>query len=297
MTLENTKFTLLTPEEIPKEKYPYRRVWRSVILEIGSIVGLMLIVLIGVGIGFLRDVPSLNWGALLILVPLAVFLYVSVRGEQRVANPREGLLTVTLFSALLANGVGVPLVDNFYEPRLWLSDAGFFSRVLGYAFTYGVTSEFLKYVAIRYTVFPRRIRNRMDGIAYSVAASIGYASILNAHEVLQPDPTVSADAMRLAINFISQISVGIIMGYFIAELALHDRPPFFLGAGLLAGAMMQGITIAFRGIAAGSGYSVSNIRAVLVVLLFAVLISLAINFLVTSLDAREATFKGERRLR
>jgi RsiW-degrading membrane proteinase PrsW (M82 family) len=285
-------------EEAPPEVYPYRRVWRAVALEIGSMIGMVLIVLVGVLSGVLRDVPSLNWGALLTLIPLATFLWASVRGEQRALQPRQGLLTVALFSALLANGVGVPLVEEVFRPREWLSEAGFFTRVLGYTFSYGVVSEFLKYIAIRYTVWPGRIRARIDGIAYSTAASIGYATVLNIHAIFEREPVVSSQVIRLAINFISQVGFGVIIGYFLAEMALIPRrQPFFLAGGLFAGALMQGLFIGFRGIAAGSGLSVGEINGLFLVVFFALGSMLAVNFLIESVDSRAASLAGIRRIR
>lgn len=287
-----------TYDEAPAEIYPYRRVWRSVALEIGAMLGMVVIVLVGVWVNILRDVASRNWGLLLILVPLGVYLWFSVRGEQLAEQPREGLLTVTLFSALLANGVGVPLVDDFFQPRLWLSEASFFTRGLGYAFTFGVTSEFLKYVAIRYTVFPRRFRVRMDGIAYSTAASVGYATVLNLHLIYSGQPTVTAEAIRIATNFISQVSFGVIMGYFLAEMALvPNRSPFFLAGGLFAGSMVNGLFIAFRSIAVGSGFSVRMMNGLLLALFFALLVCLSINFLIENADSRAAARAGVRRIR
>jgi len=296
--LEDSRVTLLASEETPAEIYPYRRVWRAVAIEIGAMVFMVMLIIIGTRFGFLRDVASRNWGLLLILVPLGAYLWFSVRGEQQAFEPREGLLTVTLFSALLANGLGLPLVNGFFEPREWLADAGFFSRLFGYSFTVGVTTEFLKYVAIRYTIWPKRIRTRIDGVAYSVAASVGYATVLNGHLVFGNEPTVSAMGIRIAINFISQLSFGVIMGYFMAEMALvPNRAPFFLAGGLFAGSLMQGAFVAFRGIAAGSGFRVASINGLLLVIFFALMVTLAINFLVENAESRAADLAGVKRIR
>lgn len=285
-------------EEMPAPRYPYRRVWRAVGIICAMMFGMSLIVIAGVLFGFLRDVPSRNWGLLLILVPLAGYLWFSVRAEQNAEQPRGGLLTVALFSALLANGIGVPLVNGFFAPRDWLSEAGFFSRVLGYAFTFGVTTEFLKYIAIRYTVWPGAIRTRMDGIAYSVAAAIGYATVLNIRFVFEGNPVVTADAIEISINFYTQIGFGTIMGFFLAEMAVvPNRPPYFLAMGLFIGAFVQGLFIGFRAIAVGSGFSVSAINGVLLAIAFMIGVILAINFLIEAADSREASLRGERRIR
>jgi len=298
--LDNSQIGYINPsDQAPQQIYPYRRVWRSIFLMFGVILGLVLVVLIGVFAGVLRDVPSRNWGGLLILLPLATYLWFSVRAERRAQEPREGLLTVLLFSALLANGVGIPLVDGFFAPRLWLSEAGFFSRALGYTFTFGVTTEFLKYVAIRYTVFPKRLRIRHDGIAYSVAAAMGYAIVLNLRVVFEQQPTVTADAIRIAINFYTQVGFGTIMGYFLAEMALPPgrRPAIFLSAGLFAGALMQGLYIAFRAIAAGSGFSVASINGLFLAIGFALGVILVVNFLIENAESREAARQGRTRVR
>ncbi|MFP4323702.1 MAG: hypothetical protein ACLFTK_14710, partial [Anaerolineales bacterium] len=226
-------------ESAPRQVYPYRRVWRALLFDFGAMLAMVLIVLLGVAVGFLRDVPSNNWGLLLILVPLGTHLWFSVRAEQRAEEPRQGLLTILLFSALLANGIGVPLVDGFFAPREWLAEAGFFSRVLGYAFTFGVTAEFLTYIAVRYTVFPSGFRTRIDGMAYSASAGMGYAAVLNAHVVFAEQSTVTADAVIIALNYFSQVSFGMIMGFFLADLAVAPRkPPYYLALGLLLGAVL-----------------------------------------------------------
>jgi RsiW-degrading membrane proteinase PrsW (M82 family) len=285
---------LLSPETAPEEVYPYRRVWRSLAIEIVVMLGMVVLILVGVLLGVLVDVRSRNWGLLLILVPLAAYLWFSVRGEQRAPRPREGLLTVTLFSALLANGVGVPLVEGVFVPRLWLSEGGFFSRVLGYSFTVGVTIEFLKYIAIRYTVWPRRFRVRMDGIAYGIAAGVGYSVVLNGRVVFFEEATVTAEALRIATNFIVQSGFSAIMGYFLASLALQpSRSPFYLAGGLFVASLMQGLYIAFRRIAIGSG----DLNGLFLALFFVLLVALVINFLIENADSREANLKGIRRIR
>lgn len=296
--LDNSQISYITTDQTPKEVYPYRRVWRAVSLVLLSMFGMVVVVNIGVFAGVLRDVSSRNWGLLLILVPVAVYLWFAVRAERNAQQPREGLLTVALFSALLANGVGIPLVEGVFAPRLWLSEAGFFTRALGYTFTFGVTTEFLKYIAIRYTVFPRMFRTRIDGIAYSVAAGMGYAIVLNLRVVFEQEPTVTADAIRIAINYFSQIGFGTIMGYFMAEMALTQRrPPFFLSAGLFLGAFVQGLYIAFRAIAAGSGFAVASINGLLLAIGFAVAVILAVNFIIETNDSRAAAKAGVKRIR
>jgi hypothetical protein len=307
---DEPQVSLLTPEEAPIEVFPYRRVWRAVFIEISAMMGLVIVVIAGVTLGILRNVPSRNWGLLMILLPLGAHLWFSVRAEQRAERPRFGLLTVMLFSGLLANGVGVPLVDDFFRPDEWLSGAGFFSRVLGYAFTLGVSSEFLKYIAIRYTIFPRRIRVRMDGIAYSVAASVGYATVVNAHVVFSQRQIVTADAIRIATTFISQLGFGVIIGYFVAQMViLPRRVPYFWAGGLFLGALMHGLFMAFRAIAGGSGYGIAeavtevsvsglaSLNGLLLASFFALLVIFAINFVVENADQREADRAGIKRIR
>jgi hypothetical protein len=111
-------------------------------------------------------------------------------------------------------------------------------------------------------------------------------------------PTVVADAISIATTLVSQVGVGVIVGYFLGDLAVRpNRPPFFLAGGLFTGAFVSGLVVGFRAIASRSGFAVSVINGLLVVVGFSVAVMLVINFLIETAENREANQQGRKRVR
>jgi RsiW-degrading membrane proteinase PrsW (M82 family) len=132
------------------------------------------------------------------VLPFLAWLAVSYRGERRALQPRQGLAGVLLLGALAASGVAIPLEERVFTPDVWLPRVSFFGRTLGYTLTTGLAVEFLKYAVVRYSVWPQHFRQRLDGIAYAMAAAVGYAVVLNLHAALLTDASLTATALRVA---------------------------------------------------------------------------------------------------
>ncbi len=293
---------LLAPEPEVEEIYPYRRVWRTAWSEVLVLFGVALALyaltdLFGVLPGDLRD-PLLRMAVA--LLPLALWLVFSYGGERRALRPRPDLLRVLVLGALVANAVAVPLEEHVFLPDRWLPGAGFGGRLLGYTLTIGFTAEFLKYLVLRYTIWPRRITQRLDGIAYSLAASVGYAVVLNLRFALFTDATLQATALRVASITLPHLAVGAIIGFFLAELWIGRTAIFWLPAGLGIAAFISGAHYAFRAIAITSSPSVADTGSSplpglllafgLVAVLFAIF-----AFLIASADARAQALASPRR--
>ena len=292
---------LLSPEEAAEEIYPFRRVWRTSWIEASLLVlAVVAILLLSDPLGALpsglRDpLPKLG----VALLPLGLWLAISYAAERRALQPRPALLGVLALGALVANGIALPLEERLFLPAQWLPEEGFFGRVLGYAATAGFVGEFLKYLVLRYTVWPGRIHQRLDGIAYALAASVGYATVLNIRFALDADVTLTAMALRMASITFSQVAVGLIIGFFMAELAIGRTPIFWLPTGLLLGSLLSGLYYGFRGTAIISGLSVEGtasapIRGLALAFgLLAVMYS-AMAFIIESADTRTRLQTGRR---
>lgn len=286
--------TLLTPFDAPREAvYPYRRVWRTALIEIGALVAITGLVLLGMRIihASLGDTTQRGVGVILALVPLALWLTVSYRGERRASQPRTRLPLVVFLSALLANAVGVPVVDRLFAVDQWLPLANALTRILGYALIAGFTMEFLKFAVLRYAVWEGQITTRQDGIAYSLAAALGYAVVLNLNFVFDQAADPGSVVLRVAGNTLSQAAIGIIVGSALAELKIGKPSVFGLPISLGIAALLHGLFIvaragvvvgAFSTTASGNLPAASLIVAVaLVAMIFSV-----IGFLVRTADAR-----------
>lgn len=291
---------MLAPEEEAQELYPYRRVWRTAGLEVGTLLlvtaGLLGADMFGFGLTGLPQLP-LKLGVA--MLPLLVWFAFSYRGERRAQIPRSGLVGVLIVGALVANAIAVPLEETVFTPERWLPRQGFFGRLLGYMFTMGFTAEFLKYLVLRYMVWPQRFYQRLDGVAFALAVSVGYALVYNVRFALYTDASLVATALRVCSVTYSHLAVGLVVGFFLAELRISRPPVFWLPAGLFAAAFLSGLYYAFRGIAVSGGLSVFSagshpVRGLALALGLVVVTFVSFAFIIESMDARMEALTGRR---
>lgn len=292
---------LLAPEEEAEEIYPYRRVWRTSWLEVTVVLVAVLVIFaltnfLGLLSADLRaPLPNLA----VALLPLAAWLFFSYRGERRALVRRRGLFHMLILGGLVANGIAVPLEEHLFLPDQWLPGAGFFGRALGYAFTVGFTGEFLKYAALRYTIWPGRFTQRLDGVAYALAVSMGYALALNLRFALFSDATLVATALRVASYTFSQLGFGVVTGFFLAELVIGRTTVFWIPIGLIIVSLLSGLYYGFRGIAIIGGLSVagtgaSPVRGLALAFGLVAVIFVIFAFIIANADARMEAAAGRR---
>jgi hypothetical protein len=230
-----------------------------------------------------------------------LWLYFSWFQERFVPQPRQRLLAVALISALVANAVGSPLINEFFQVDRWLPLSSAVNRIIGYTFTVGVTEEFLKYLVMRYTVWPTQFRMRKDGVAFGAAVGIGYASVLNLHFVLSTVASPDVAAAQMFANYTLHLVTGILIGYGLSELQL-GHPTVLLPVFTLAvSALMTGVSIPIRAglINASLELGVSTSRPILgimfsLVLLIATCLALAFMYDNAERQAQEiVTGRGE----
>jgi RsiW-degrading membrane proteinase PrsW (M82 family) len=292
---------LLAPEEVAEEIYPFRRVWRTSWIE--AVLLALVVLAIALLAGPLGLIPAALRDPLpkigLAVLPLGLWLAISYGGERRAPQPRPALLGVLVLGALLANGVAVPLEERLFQTDRWLPAASFFGRAIGYAATIGFAGEFLKYTALRYTIWPEYIHQRLDGIAYGLAVSLGYATVLSLRVALDADVTLAATALRVASITFSQVALGAVLGFFLAELAIGRTTVFWIPSGLLLTALLSGLYYAFRGIAIVGGLSVTGtgsapVRGLLLAFGLLALMYASVAFIVESADTRMRLQTGRR---
>jgi RsiW-degrading membrane proteinase PrsW (M82 family) len=294
---------LLAPQKEEREIYPYRRVWRTAIIEVA-----ILLVLTVVAQLLQRFVPlqladsqRRIFGGMFALLPFALWIGISYVAERRAPQPRQRLFIVAILGALVANAVGLPLVRDVLVVDEWLSTASGTSRILGYFLSVGIIQEFLKYAVVRYSVWPGCFRVRSDGIAYAMAAAIGYATMLNLDYALNISATPAVYTLRIAEITLVQLAVSTIVGYFLSELKLtRNTAAFWLPGGLMLAALLESLAIVFRGglivggvspdSTANNAFQGLGAAVFLVVFLFS-----SVNFLVNNADER-ASLRGRTEL-
>ncbi|MBL8163544.1 MAG: PrsW family intramembrane metalloprotease [Anaerolineae bacterium] len=258
-----TSFTprLLTPPREKEDIYPYRRVWRSIILEGG------ILIAIAAGLfltsGFITDLIPVQFEPVLrialALTPLVLWLIFSWWAEQRVMQPRARLIAVAVIGALAANAVGEPLINQFFQVEDWLPLSSAIDRIVGYTFTVGITQEFLKYLVVRYVAWPDHFRIRLDGVAYGVAVSIGYVTVLNLHLLVNTPVALDVAAQRVVATYAIQIATSVVIGYGLSEVRFSDPNPLFLALMLALAALITGIAIPIRAGLTNAAFSLEGV--------------------------------------
>ncbi len=246
MASYNPRF-LTPPEE--EAVFPYRRVWRSFAIELLALLAVTALLFVIVTLLHLRvpDRFSLPVNLSIAVIPLALWLVVSLWAERSVPEPRRRLLAVAVVTALAANAVGLPLVNNVMQVDRWLPMASALTRILGYTFTIGIVQEAIKYAVVRYLIWPDGFRTRTDGVAYSVAAAVGYATVLNLSFVLStPGITPDVTALRVFDNIAIQYAASALIGYGLAEVTFSRPSPLLLTLTLALAATVNGIAIPVR---------------------------------------------------
>ena len=245
---------LLTPPREEEEVYPYRRVWKSIFREIGILTlisaAFYAIGVVGITIPERIHAP-LNYA--LPLLAVGLWLYFSGWKESRVQDPRVQLLAVMLVSGLVANAIGVPII-NALSPDDWLASAGSFERIFGYAFTVGVVQEGLKYMVMRIILWQEGFRNRWDTLAYASAAAVGYATVTNLHIIA--DGIISPDvlALRLYTNVVMHYAASAVLAYGLSELRFNPQVFFIMPIAMLFSAIVTGAFISIRASLTNSGF-------------------------------------------
>lgn len=274
--------------------HPYRRVWRSLAIEVGALTVLTGVVFVAAGVmGLVLPVALQNVIRLLVgLTPLGLWLIFSVWAERRAPQPRSGLIMVAVVTALAANAVTIPLIEEVLQPQAWLSHASAITRIIGYMLSVGAATEFTKYFVMRYSIWPARIETRMDGIAYAVAASIGFATVWNLRAVFGPQETLDALAVAVFDTTVTGLAGGMVIGYGLAEMAIAQPTPFIGPLSLTLAAFVHGLAIPLRTGLVNASFSLVGGNAVLILgagisVALILTTSFVISFLFTSSERRE----------
>jgi RsiW-degrading membrane proteinase PrsW (M82 family) len=233
------------------------------------ILGLLVFV---VGVSLLAPVlrPALTGGALLLagavlaLVPALLWLAVFYVQDRLEPEPTAYLFGVFVLGALLARAVGQPLIDDFFRVGEWAT-GNLPLRLAAGILIVGAIQEFLKYAAVRYSVFrSAEFDEQTDGIIYGAAAGLGYATMLNAAYVIgNGGVDLGVGAVRIAVTALAHASFAGVTGYFLARAKFESRGPLWLPLGVILAATLNGVVTVALGQIARAGLQATPIRGLL----------------------------------
>ncbi len=289
----------IMPEE-EAAPYPYRRVWRSLALETGllALVTGLFFVLSGVLNVRLPAIADSTVRFAIALAPALLWFVFTLIAERTAPQPRGQLVLVALITGLASNAITIPLINGVLTPESWLYDASAMTRIIGYTLAVGVAIEFTKYVVIRYSVWPRQFRVRLDGPAYALAASVGLATVSALHLVSDARLTLDALAIGVFDLTVTSYAASLIIGYGLSESALGEPTPFIGPVTLTLAALIHGLAIPLRaGLSNASftlaGGSARPILGIALTIGFLVAIAAPISFLFSAADRRDREAAAE----
>ncbi|MBK8026058.1 MAG: PrsW family intramembrane metalloprotease [Chloroflexi bacterium] len=239
-----TRGPLLNPIKEEQESYPYRHVWGSAIIQIVVLAAATAVIFVANSLLGIRLPPAIApaFNTVLVLLPVGVWILLSVLPERRVSQPRDRLVFVVIVTALVASGVALPLLDGFLQPELWLPHESAINRILGYTFTLGIIQEVSKYIVLRYAVWRDHFRIRTDAVAYAFAAAVGFATVQSINVVLA-NPSMSLDvvALRMFEHLAINIAASLFVSLGLAETRFDHPTPFFMTISVALAALFAGI--------------------------------------------------------
>ncbi|OIN95807.1 MAG: hypothetical protein AUJ21_02595, partial [Anaerolineae bacterium CG1_02_58_13] len=198
-------------------------------------------------------------GVLLALVPAVIWLGVFYQQDRLEPEPKGFVLGVFALGALLAAAVGMPLVENVFHVSDWLyTDA--LTTILGGILVVGFTQEFLKYAAVRYSMYnSAEFDEATDGVVYATAAGLGYATVLNVMFVVQNGGVdLGAGIIRMAVVALAQAGFAGITGYFLGRAKFEHEPLWWMPLGVTLAAVANGLFNWVRGEVTRGGVTLSG---------------------------------------
>ena len=225
-------------------------VWRS------SLLTLLALVVFAALVAVIARFTKPTWGGttlvllgvVLSLVPAVLWLAFFYLQDVLEPEPKGFVLGVFVLGALLASAVGLPVIRDLFRVQDWVGNS-LAANLLGSILVVGFVQEFLKYVAIRYSVYLLpEFDERMDGILYGTAAGLGFATMLNILYVVESGGVdLGMGVIRIVVTALAQASFSGITGYFLARAKFEEEPVWWLPLGLTIAAVLNGLFTVARG--------------------------------------------------
>lgn len=228
-----------------------RGTWWASLVGAGVLVLFVLLVALVAGLTrpHLEGAGLLAVSLVLALVPAAIWLAIFYAQDVREPEPKPLVLGVFVLGALLAQAVGRPVTEGLFAVSRWMATAGPLLHILAAILIIGFTEMFLVYAAVRYSVYGLpEFDERVDGVIYSTAAALGYATVLNVAFVIENGGVdLVAGTIRIVVTALALASFGGLVGYFLGRCKFEDEPLWWMPAGLALAAVMDGLFIYTRG--------------------------------------------------
>ena len=217
--------------------------WRAGIAQIVG-VGIVsaIIAFLAGQLGPLAPTALIVVGVILAIVPSVVWLYFFYRQDRLEPEPKTKLAAVFLLALLLTGALGVPLINDWFQVRVWAS-ADSITSLLVSILIVGFTWQAIAYAAVRLVVYATpEFDERMDGIVYGTVAGLGVATLLNLNYVIaNGGVALGPGVIHVVTTALAQASFSGLLGYFMAEAKFEHKPVWWVPLGLFIAAVLNGL--------------------------------------------------------
>jgi protease PrsW len=181
-------------------------------------------------------------GAFLSLVPAGIWLVFFYLQDRAEPEPKGFVLAIFALGALLAAAIGIPLLENVFRVSDWIY-RDTLATVLGGILVVGFTQEYLKYAAVRYSIYNSdEFDEPTDGVIYATAAGLGYATVLNINFVVANGGVdLGVGVIRIAVVALAQASFAGVTGYFLGRAKFESEPIWWMPLGITLAATFNGL--------------------------------------------------------
>jgi len=183
-------------------------------------------------------------GMFFVLLPVLIWLGLSLYPDQRSKRPRVGLRGVAVFSGLATASVSLPLQEQLFVLEQWLPLQSVLQRILGYTVAAGMLDALLKMAVLHYVIYPRRLLARNDAIAYAYAGAIGSSFAVNFMAVGHMDPTWQYALLTVLLACVAQLVSSLFIALGLIESVFSKAMPLVLPANVLLGSAAAGTILA-----------------------------------------------------
>ncbi len=230
--------------------------------------------------------PLLLAGMVLALVPALlwlIFFYVQDRLEP---EPKRQVFGVFILGGLLAAAVARPLLDDLFRGQDWIYDS-WWVQLLASVLIVGFVQEFLKYAAVRYTVYPgAEFDERVDGVVYATAAGLGFATVLNFNYVLSNGGVdLGVGAMAVTVTALAHASFAGLTGYYLGQAKFETTPAWWLPLGVTLASVLNGLFFFLEDQVTLNGLNFTPVNGVVLAAVFAFIIFAVVFFLIRRSNA------------
>jgi RsiW-degrading membrane proteinase PrsW (M82 family) len=228
----------------------------------------------------------LGAGIVLALVPAIIWLFFFYQQDRLEPEPKTYILAVFALGALAASGAGIPLVRDALRVNDWLySDP--LTHLLGSILAIGFIQEFIKFAVVRFSVYhSAEFDERVDGIIYATAAGLGFATMLNFDYVVSRGGVdLGIGVMRVTVTALAHASIAGVLGYFLGQAKFERTPIYYLPAGFVLAAVLNGVFFWAQDMTNVRGLSVNPFNGLVLAVIVAIVLLGVVFWLIRRANA------------